>query len=49
MSVGWDRINDILNNITLAEPLPDSAAGLLIYLLYEASAQYCRENYLLRS
>jgi hypothetical protein len=48
MSAGWDKINDILNNITLAEPLPDSAAGLLIYLLYEASAQYCRENYLLR-
>jgi hypothetical protein len=45
MSSGWDRINDILNGITLAQPVPNSATGLFIYLLYEAVAQYCRENY----
>jgi hypothetical protein len=49
MSNGWDRINDLLNGITLAQPMPDSATGLFIYLLYEAVAQYCRDNYHLHS
>lgn len=47
MSSGWDRINDILNGITVAQPVPNSATGLFIYLLNEAVSQYCRENYLL--
>jgi hypothetical protein len=49
MSTGWDRINDLLNGITLAQPVPNSATGLFIYLLYEAVARYCRENYHLHS
>lgn len=48
-NVGWERILEILSSIRLARPLPNSATGLLIYLLNEAVTQYCSENYLFRS
>lgn len=47
-NVGWERILEILSNIRIARPLPNSATGLLIYLLNLAVTRYCRENYLFR-
>lgn len=46
---GWERILEILSSIRIAPPLPNSATGLLIYLLNEAVTQYCQKNYLFRN
>lgn len=42
---GYDKILKKLDGITLDSPGTNNAAGLLIYLLYQAIMEFCLENY----
>lgn len=45
MSEGRQQILEKLDSIKLRQPGTESATGLLIYLLYQAVSEFCRENY----
>src|SRR5262249_39129571 len=45
MSSGRQEILDKLDVLRLKQPGTDSAAGLFIYLLYNAVSEFCKDNY----